>query len=193
MVVSQFGRTFVKIIYKTSWANVQFFNPIAAFAAVLCFELAKNPEAFPWLYYFFFFVCVVIWAIKNYRSFVILSTVKSFDGHFKASIIFGTEFFTACFCPRVLRPLTSICNSCVVSQVRCLAACTFLVASRFFHEPSKKYGRRDHCFKISGSPIGSLVWLSHSLQGNGCLRESAFYLRQRTSSNMLIVISSKYS
>lgn len=47
MVVSQFGNTFVNIFYKMSRANVQFFNLIAAIAAVLCFELAKNPEAFP--------------------------------------------------------------------------------------------------------------------------------------------------
>lgn len=97
MVVSQLGRTFVKIWYKTSRANVQFFDPVAAFAAMLCFELAENPEAFP-LPSFFFLVCVcVTWAIKGYRSFIVLSIVRSFDGQFKASITFGTEFFTACF------------------------------------------------------------------------------------------------
>lgn len=37
------------------------------------------------------------WAIKGYRSFIVLSIVRSFDGQFKASITFGTEFFTACF------------------------------------------------------------------------------------------------
>lgn len=42
-------------------------------------------------------MCVVTWAIKGYRSFIVSSTVRSFDGQFKASIIFGTEFFTACF------------------------------------------------------------------------------------------------
>lgn len=56
MVVSQLGRTFVKIWYKTSRANVQFFDPVAAFAAMLCFELAENPEAFPLP----FFSCVCV-------------------------------------------------------------------------------------------------------------------------------------
>lgn len=80
-------------------ANVQFFYPVAAFAAMLCFELAENPEAFPLPSFFFFpLVCVcVTWAIKSYRSFIVLSIVRSFDGQFKASITFGNEFFTACF------------------------------------------------------------------------------------------------
>lgn len=65
---------------------------------MLCFELAENPEAFPLPSFFFFLVCVcVTWAIKGYRSFIVLSIVRSFDGQFKASITFGTEFFIACF------------------------------------------------------------------------------------------------
>lgn len=153
MVVSQFGRTFVKIIHKTSRDNVQLYNPIAASAAVLCFELAKNPDAFPWPYYFFLLVCVVIWAIKNDRSFIVLSAVRSFDGHFKASIIYGTEFFTTCFCLRVLWPFTSICNSCAVSQTKCWPHAHFLLHLDFFMSPSRTMVIE---FIVSGSMVALL-------------------------------------
>lgn len=61
-------------------------------------SLLKTQRLFLYLLFFFFLVCVcVTWAIKGYRSFIVLSIVRSFDGQFKASITFGTEFFIACF------------------------------------------------------------------------------------------------
>lgn len=98
MVVSQLGKTFVKIWYKTIELMYNSSTQWLLLQRCSVLSLLKTQRLFLYLLFFFPLVCVcVTWAIKSYRSFIVLSIVRSFDGQFKASITFGNEFFTACF------------------------------------------------------------------------------------------------